>query len=179
MIQKRLAAILLRPAKSEWANGWIFESESLSQVRINLYHVLRTFKNESVGYLAASSLTTSFICWHGSAQGAQKLSKVTLFRSALMTDVKCSGESIVMRFVGADMVDSGGVKSESVQSFSIQMSQFLLHSPGCTLTGVGRPSLRVCSFGSDVCTAYPMKHDTGGLDMLQLKLIPRNNHMAT
>ena len=45
-----------------------------------------------LGYFLPSSLTTSFICAHGAAHGAQKFSSDTRERSALRSSLKWSGE---------------------------------------------------------------------------------------
>lgn len=56
-------------------------------------------------YFFASSCTTSFICLHGSAHGAQKLMSETRSSSALRRPWKCSVEVTSTRFVGADMME--------------------------------------------------------------------------
>lgn len=51
-----------------------------------------TWSVSRAGYLRASSCTTSFICLHGSAHGAQKLMSETRCRSVESSSWKCSGE---------------------------------------------------------------------------------------
>jgi hypothetical protein len=65
-----------------------------------------TFKNSTLGCFFDSSSVTSFICLHGSAQGAQKLVIETLLRSPESNVWKCSTEITSMRFE-SDILDEG------------------------------------------------------------------------
>jgi len=66
-------------------------------------------RTSKFGCRRASSRTTSFICVHGSAQGAQKLSRETRERSWESSSWKCCGEDTVYRLesASADIVGGG------------------------------------------------------------------------
>jgi hypothetical protein len=95
-IQRHLAGLPLPPGK-------VINLVSLSSHDFFLSDT-RTLRTVIEGFFAAISLTTSFICLHGSAHGAQKLSKVMRLRSASMTEVNCSGEVISIGALDCDVI---------------------------------------------------------------------------
>ena len=62
----------------------------------------RTCNTNADGCFLASSATTSFICLHGSAHGAQKLISETRLRSWERRDLKWSGEVTSNALVAGD-----------------------------------------------------------------------------
>lgn len=70
----KLSAMSLCSSASTWAY--------VRPCTVNLDIEPSTCRKRPAGYFLASSATTSFICLHGSAQGAQKLITETRFRSA-------------------------------------------------------------------------------------------------
>jgi len=81
--------------------GFLPQPNTVAGVNFQIYFnnvSLLTWTNNAALYLFDNSFTTSFICLHGSAHGAQKLITETLVRSSDRISWKCVGETTSKKF---------------------------------------------------------------------------------
>ena len=89
-----------------------------------------TCNTSSSAYFFASSRTTSFICAHGAAHGAQKLTSDTLARSVDSRVWNCSDEVIMWKFEGVEAASAVILDGYTCHWMEVLSKKFM----GCSST---------------------------------------------